>query len=165
MKIFNDVLEKPVTNPQLKMKFVTAAQAGKAKAARSPQPIQNLRAKVKSVRTMLEIGVAQVAASEMTDLLADLQSLSQLVQAALDRQANKAAQAAAAKEAKAQIAAEKKAAEVQSAKQAAAASNQPAPEVAVAAPDAEPTPAMVKKAKTTKTTTKKKITKKKIILK
>ena len=60
MKIFNDVLEKPVTNDQLKMKFVEESQAGKAKAARCPQPIQNLQAKVKSVRTMLEIGVRQV---------------------------------------------------------------------------------------------------------
>ena len=161
MKIFNDVLEKPVTNPQLKMKFVTAAQTGKAKAARSPQPIQNLRAKVKSVRTMLEIGVAEVAASEMTDLLADLQSLAQLVQAALDRQANKAAQAAAAKEAKAQAAAEKKAAKEQSTQEAAAAANQPAPDAGAAAPDAEPAPPTAKK---TKTTAKKKAVKKKILL-
>ena len=168
VKIFNDVLEKPVTNDQLKMKFVAAAQTGKAKAAWSPQPIKNLRAKVKSVRTMLEIGVAEVAVSEMTDLLADLQSLTQLVQATLDRQANKAAQAAAAKEAKALIAAEKKAAEVQSTKQAAAA-NQPALDGAGAAPDAEPAPATVKKTKTavkttTKTAVKKKPAKKKILL-
>ena len=167
VKIFNDVLEKPVTNDQLKMKFVAAAQTGKAKAAWSPQPIKNLRAKVKSVRTMLEIGVAEVAVSEMTDLLADLQSLTQLVQATLDRQANKAAQAAAAKEAKALIAAEKKAAEVQSTKQAAAAANQPAPDAAGATPDAEPSPATVKKtktAKTTKATAKKKPAKKKVLL-
>ncbi len=168
VKIFNDVLEKPVTNDQLKMKFVAAAQTGKAKAAWSPQPIKNLRAKVKSVQAMLEIGVAEVAVSEMTDLLADLQSLTQLVQAELDRQANKAAQAAAAKEAKALIAAEKKAAEVQSTKQAAAA-NQPALDAAGAAPDAEPAPATVKKTKTavkttTKTAVKKKPAKKKILL-
>jgi hypothetical protein len=160
MKIFNDVIDKPLTNDQLKMNLVTASQTGKTKAAWSPQPIKNLCAKVKSVRSMLEIGVAKVAVKEMTDLLADLQSLTQLIQADLDRQANKSAQVAATKEAAAQVAAVK-AAEKQRAREAAATEAQPASDATVAAPDVEPAPTAVKKAKTTE---KKKPAKKKILL-
>jgi ParB-like chromosome segregation protein Spo0J len=127
MRIFNDALNKPMTNNALTMAFVAAAQADKAKTAKQPQPVQRLRNNIKSVRTIIDLQVSKLAPKEMTDLLADLESLAQLVRQEMDRQANEAMQISAKKEAAAQVkaaaAAEKK--RVQEAAAAAAATSAP----------------------------------------
>ena len=99
IKVFNDYLAKPMTYDQLKMRFVQEPKTDKPKADRKRQTINTLRANLKSVKTMLEVNVVKVAADDMTALLADLQSLVTAVQAEMERQANEAAQIAAAKEA------------------------------------------------------------------
>jgi ParB family chromosome partitioning protein len=105
-RIFNDALNKPVTNNALKMAFVTAAQADKAKKVKQPQPVQRLRNNIKSVRNLIELQVSKLAPKEMTDLLADMESLTQLIRQELDRQTNEASRISAEKEAKAEAAAQ-----------------------------------------------------------
>jgi len=51
----------------------------KIKNKNPPQSIQRLRDNIKSVRTILDLQVSKLAAKEMTDLLADLESLALLV--------------------------------------------------------------------------------------
>ena len=108
LQIFNDALNKPMPNNTLKMAFVTAAQAGKAKTAKKPQPVQTLRNNIKSVGNIIEIQVSKLAPKEMTDLLADMESLTQLIRQGLDRQANEASRISAEKETAAMIKAAKK---------------------------------------------------------
>jgi len=133
MRIFNDALNKPTTNNALKMAFVAAAQAGKAKRTNDPHPVQRLRNNIKSVRTIIDLQVSKLAPKEMTDLLADLESLAQLIRQEMDRQANAAMQLSAKKEAaataKAAAAAEKK----QAQEAAAAAAVTPVPDAASSA--------------------------------
>ena len=86
----------------------TAAQAGKAKTAKKPQPVQRLRNNIKSVRNIIEIHVSKLAPRDMKDLLADMESLTQLIHQELDRQANEASRISAEKETAAMIKAAKK---------------------------------------------------------
>jgi hypothetical protein len=51
----------------------------KIKNKNPPQPVQRLRNNIKSVRTILDLQVSKLAAKEMADLLADLESLALLV--------------------------------------------------------------------------------------
>ena len=136
-RIFNDALNKTVTNNALKMAFVTAAQAGKAKAVKKPQPVQRLRNNIKSVRNIIEIQISKLAPKEMTDLLADMESLTQLIRQELDRQANEASRISAKKEAAAEA---KRAQEAAAAEAAAEAAAQTAAVNATAEPQTPPEP-------------------------
>ena len=75
-----------------------SGQPGKAKTAKKPQPVQRLRNNIKSVRNIIEIQVFKLAPKEMTDLLADMASRTQLIHQELDRQANEASRISAEKE-------------------------------------------------------------------
>jgi len=159
-RIFNGVLEKPLTNEALKMAFV-AAQAGTAKAAKQPQPVQRLRNNIKSVRNLIELQVSKLAPKEMTDLLADMESLTQLIKQEMDRQANEAVQLSAKKEAAAEAKRARKAAEAAAAQPvtetATAESKDSVPAEAIPEPQVPPEPAP-------ETTTPKKTKKKKVLL-
>jgi hypothetical protein len=102
MKIFSEVVAKPVTNEGLKIRFVMAGKTGKA-AARKVRPIRTLRTNMKTVRAMIEDKIAKIEVSEMSDLLADLQALALFIQQELAGTATgtdktAAAEAAASKE-------------------------------------------------------------------
>jgi hypothetical protein len=79
MKIFSEVVAKPVTNEGLKIRFVMAEKTGKA-AVRKVRPIRTLRTNMKTVRAMIEDKIAKIEVSEMSDLLADLQALALFIQ-------------------------------------------------------------------------------------
>jgi len=79
MRIFSEVVAKPVTNEGLKIRFVMAGKTGKA-AARKVRPIRTLRTNMKTVRAMIEDKIAKIEVSEMSDLLADLQALALFIQ-------------------------------------------------------------------------------------
>ena len=100
MRIFNEVVAKPVTNEGLKIRFVMAGKTGKA-AARKVRPIRTLRTNMKTVRAMIEDKIAKIEVSEMSDLLADLQALALFIQQELAGTVtgtDKTAEAAAGKE-------------------------------------------------------------------
>ena len=79
MRIFSEVVAKPVTNEGLKIRFVMAGKTGKA-AVRKVRPIRTLRTNMKTVRAMIEDKIAKIEVSEMSDLLADLQALALFIQ-------------------------------------------------------------------------------------
>jgi len=85
MKIFNAFLEKPLTYNALKMLFRMTSKTGKAKVSRKPQPIRTLRTKMKTVRAMIEDRIAKVKISDLSDLLADIESLRLFLKEELER--------------------------------------------------------------------------------
>jgi hypothetical protein len=87
MKIFSDFLEKPPTYNALKMLFLMTSKTGKAKVSRKPQPIRTLRTNMKTVRAMIEDRIAKVKISDLSDLLADIESLRLFLKEELERSA------------------------------------------------------------------------------
>jgi ParB family chromosome partitioning protein len=85
MEIFNSFLEKPLTYNALKMLFRMTSKTGKAKVGRKPQPIRTLRTKMKTVRAMIEDRIAKVKISDLSDLLADIESLRLFLKEELER--------------------------------------------------------------------------------
>jgi hypothetical protein len=85
MKIFSAFLEKPLTYNALKMLFMMTAKTGKAKVSRKPQPIRTLRTNMKTVRAMIEDRIAKVKISDLSDLLADIESLRLFLKEELER--------------------------------------------------------------------------------